>query len=142
MEHIKHMIKWQISVIIAVIFAISAVAYFYATKNLIKPATTQEAIQFLFEYPKEYLGALFFGGIAKIATLLMVVVSIGVTVRFVVDDFGEYSRRFALGYLIINWLATALIIVLQRNIIAYFWVLLGVIAVICFFVYLWMNADK
>ncbi len=142
MKHLKHMIKWQISIIIAVIFVISAVAYFYATKNLIKPATTQEAIQFLFEYPKEYLGALFFGGIAKIATLLMVVISIGVTVRFVADDFLEYSRRFALGYLVINWMTTALIIVLQRNIIAYFWVLLGVIAVICFFVYLWMNADK
>lgn len=142
MKHLKHMIKWQISVIIAVIFAISAVVYFYATKNLIKPATTQEAIKFLFEYPKEYLGALFFGGIAKIATLLMVVMSIGVTVRFVADDFWEYTRRFALGYLVINWMATALIIVLQRNIIAYFWVLLGVIVVICIFVYLWMNADK
>lgn len=142
MERIKHMIKWQISLIIAVIFAISAVAYFYATKNLIKPATTQEAIQFLFEYPKEYLGALFFGSVAKIATFLMFVMSFGVTVRFVADDFWEYSRRFALGYLVINWIATALIIALQRNIIAYFWVLLGVIAVICFFVYLWMNADK
>lgn len=142
MRHLKHMIKWQISVIIAVIFAISAVAYFYATKNLIKPATTQEAIQFLFDYPKEYFWALLFGGIAKIATLLMFVVSIGVTVRFIADDFEEYSRRFALGYLVINWMATALIIVLQRNIIAYFWVLLGVIAVICFLVFLWMNADK
>ncbi|MBD5515343.1 MAG: hypothetical protein HDR06_12090 [Lachnospiraceae bacterium] len=142
MERLRHMIKWQISVSIAVIFAISAIAYFYVTENLIKPATTQEAIHFLLEYPKEYLGALIFGGIAKIATLLMVVVSIGVTVRFVVDDFWEYSRRFALGYLVINWIATVLIIVLQRNIITYFWVLLEVVAVILFLVCLWMSSDK
>lgn len=142
MKRIKHMIKWPISVSISIIFAISAVAYFYATENLIKPATTQEAIHFLFEYPKEYLGALIFGGIAKITTLLMVVMSIGVTVRFVVDDFWEYSRRFALGYLVSNWIVTVLIIVIQRNIVAYFWVLLEVIAVIGFLAYLWMTSDK
>ena len=65
--------KLWISVIVAIIYFVLLVLYQHYIQGLKKPAGMQEALVFLFNYPKDYFGALILGLVIHAICVAMII---------------------------------------------------------------------
>jgi hypothetical protein len=139
MESVKKLIVWPTTVVLSIIFTICAVIYFSTSQNLARPAGFVEALEFSFDYPKQYGLSLLTGTISMIVLIMMLLLSVGSTVRLITGDFWEYTIRQAAVFVIINWIITVIIAIMRSYFVTYYLSLLAVPIVIFLGIYFYTK---
>lgn len=139
--NLKKLSNWGITVGAGIAFAIAVIAYVVATENLVKPASTQEAIEFLFNYAGEYAFALITGFVAKTIPWLLVFCTIGSVIKYFSDTYYEEDKKERLRLIIVNVCLALVTMVIQSALIKFWGVLVLVTAVIMLFVYALLDSN-
>lgn len=124
---LKGFAKWWITIIASIVFLVSVVVYVRATENLVKPATTAEAIKFLFSYTKEYCFALIMGFIAKFIPFVFLPVTLGSLFEYMDSDYS--SKNYFIIMCVVNVLLFVITMIIQ-SILVKFWGSIVIVAVI------------
>lgn len=136
-EKIQGLSKWGTTIIASVIFLVAVIVYVVTTKNLVKPATSREAWEFLLSYTNEYIWALFCGLVAKIVPFAFMLVAIGSLINYFRYDYSiDYVK---MG--VINAVLFITTMIIQASLIR-FWESIAIVAlVISFLLYTLINAE-
>ncbi len=133
---LQRLSKWSITIIAGIVFCASIVVYILATQNFVKPATSSEALEFLFTYTNEYMWALFFGLIAKIVPFIFLLVAIGSLINYF-----SYNDNNFIKMSVINAAAFIVSTIIQVSLVR-FWESIAIVAiVIMLLVYALLNAE-
>lgn len=127
--------KLWISVIVAIIYFVLLVLYQYYIQGLKKPAGMQEALVFLFNYPKDYFGALILG-------LVIHAICVAMIICLILCFIGIATSRVAPNVvMMINLGMTIIMIVLNNLYVKYVMALVMAIVIIGIVGWAIVNAD-
>lgn len=141
MYKLKKMSNWYVTVFAGIAFTVAVIIYGMNTKNLVKPANTSEAIEFLLNYSAEYTLALFAGFMAKGIPLLLMLCLLGSILCYFSGNCAYYESdsKDSLKLIIVNAILVIVTLIVQSLFIKFWGTLVFVIAVIAFFVYACIN---
>ena len=127
--------KLWISVIVAIIYFVLLVLYQHYIQGLKKPAGMQESLVFLFNYPKDYFGALILG-------LVIHAICVAMIICLILCFIGIATSRVAPNVvMMINLGMTIIMIVLNNLYVKYVMALVMAIVIIGIVGWAIVNAD-
>lgn len=135
---LQRLSKWSITIVAGIVFCASIIVYILATQNLVKPATSSEALEFLFTYTNEYMWALLCGLIAKIVPFIFLLVAIGGLLNYF--SYNDIYNNF-IKMSVINAVAFIVATIIQVSLVR-FWESIAIVAIaIILLVYALSNAE-
>lgn len=127
--------KLWISIIVAIVYFVLLVLYQHYIQGLEKPAGMQEALVFLFKYPKDYFGALILG-------LVIHAICVAMIICLILCFIGIATSRVAPNVvMMINLGMTIIMIVLNNLYVKYVMALVMAIVIIGIVGWAIVNAD-